>query len=243
MWTDFARDVARGLLHLVYPGVCALCTRPLGEAEGDFCPPCHIALADDPHPTCPRCASTLGPNLPPGDDCHRCRGETFAFERVVRLGPYEGVRRDAILRMKHIQHEGLAEAVGELWIKHAVEQLRGVGAQVVVPVPLHWQRRWRRGYNQAAVLARALASGLPIPCRERWLQRIRATPIQADLPPSARRENVRGAFRAVTDPRWKDRTVLLVDDVLTTGSTAHEAARALRAAGAARIVVAVLARA
>jgi ComF family protein len=243
MWHPFVRDLARGFLHLVYPGACAVCTRPLGDAPGDFCPDCRAALLDDPHPTCPRCGSTLGSNLPPGDDCSHCRGESFAFERVLRLGPYEGLRRDVILRMKHLHSEGLAEAVGELWSAHAAGRLRAVGASVVVPVPLHWWRRWRRGYNQAAVLARALASGLQIPCRERWLLRVRATPFQSDLPPSARRANVRGAFRAVANPHLRGQTVLLVDDVLTTGSTASEAARELRAAGAARVVVAVLAHA
>src|SRR3954468_10572682 len=94
MWRALACDLGRGLLHLVYPGVCAACTRPLGESPGDFCPACRAVLTDDPHPTCQRCASTLGANLPAGDDCARCRGESFAFERVLRLGPYEGLRRE-----------------------------------------------------------------------------------------------------------------------------------------------------
>jgi ComF family protein len=241
MWRALTRDIGRGLLQLVYPGVCAVCTRPLGADPGDFCPACRAALLDDPHPTCPRCASTLGPHLPPGDDCARCRGESFPFERVIRLGPYEGVRRDVVLRMKHGQHEGLAEAVGELWSSHAAERLRAVGAGAVVPIPLHWRRRWARRYNQAGVLGQALASGLQIPYHERWLRRTRATPYQTTMAPSARRDNVRGAFAAAADPRLRGLTVLLVDDVLTTGSTAGEAARALRKAGAARVVVAVLA--
>jgi ComF family protein len=240
MWRVLACDIGRGLLQLVYPGVCAVCTRPLGDEPDDFCPVCHSALTDDPHPTCPRCASTLGPNLPPGDDCVRCRGESFAFERVLRLGPYEGLRRDIILRLKHGQHEGLAEAVGDLWAAESGERLLAIGAGAVVPVPLHWRRRWRRGYNQCAVLARALASGLQLPCRERWLRRVRATPFQTEVVPSARRDNVRGAFRAVVDRGMRGQTVLLVDDVLTTGSTASEAARALKQAGVARVVVAVL---
>jgi ComF family protein len=241
MLRAFARDIGRGLLHLVYPGVCAACTRPLGAESGDFCPACRTALLDDPHSTCPRCASTLGPHLPPGDDCARCRGQSFAFERVLRLGPYEGVRRDVVLRMKHGHFEGLAEAVGELWATHAGDRLRAIGAGVVVPVPLHWRRRWRRGYNQSAVLARALASGLQIPCYEHWLRRVRATPFQTGVTPSARRDNVRGAFRAIAHAKLRAATVLLVDDVLTTGSTASEASRALRSAGASRVVVAVLA--
>jgi ComF family protein len=241
MWRALARDLGRGFLHLLYPGVCVLCRRPTEIGAGDFCPDCRTALVHDSHPTCVRCASTLAPNLAPAPDCGRCRGHAFAFERVIRLGPYEGLRRDAVLRMKHSVHEGLAEAVGELWAADALGPLKAVGAGAVVPIPLHWRRRWRRGYNQATALARALASGLQIPCRERWLRRVRATPFQTDVAPSARRANVRGAFRAAGDPNFKGQTVLLVDDVLTTGGTASEAARTLRTAGAARVVVAVLA--
>ncbi len=241
MLRTFAHELARGLLHLVYPGVCAVCARPLGPDGRDFCPACRAALLDDPHPTCRRCAGTLGPNLPPADDCPRCRGEPWQFERVLRLGPYEGLRRDVILRMKHGQHEGLAEAVGELWADHAADRLRDLKPGVVVPVPLHWRRYWQRGYNQAAALARALASRLQLPCRERCLRRLRATPFQSELTATARRDNVRGVFRAANGLLLRGETVLLVDDVLTTGSTASEAARALRAAGAVRVVVAVLA--
>jgi ComF family protein len=240
MLRPLLRDLGRGLLHLAYPRVCLLCTRPSGIGAGHFCAECRSALLDDPHPTCPRCASTLGPNLQPSTDCGRCRGQSFAFERVIRLGPYQGVRRDAVLRMKHGHHEGLADAVGELWSAGAIDPLKAVGAGAVVPVPLYWRRRWLRGYNQAAALAAALASGLQIPLADRWLRRVRATPIQSGGR-DARRTNVRGAFRAKAEPRFKGQTVLLVDDVLTTGSTASTAARALRDAGAARVVVAVLA--
>jgi ComF family protein len=240
MWPRLTRDLARGLLHLAYPGVCFLCTRPTAIGSGDFCLDCRDALVIDPHPTCQRCSSTLGPNLTPGPDCARCRGQSFAFERVIRLGPYEGIRRDAVLKMKHGYHEGLADAVGELWAAAALTPLQAVGAGAVVPVPLHWRRRWARGYNQAAALARALASGLQLSFADRVLRRVRATPFQAGGR-DARQANVRGAFSANADARLRGKTVLLVDDVLTTGGTASAAARVLRTAGAARVVVAVMA--
>src|SRR5436309_2740232 len=205
------RTLARGLLHLLYPGACLVCDAPLDPDADDFCPACRAALAADPHPTCRRCASTLGPNLPPADDCTRCRGESFHFERVLRLGPYEGLRRDAILRLKHARYDGLAEAVGGLWAAQTLDRLRDVKASAVVPVPLHWRRRWQRGYNQCDVLAAALAAALGLPCR-RWLRRVRDTPRQTDLSPTGRRDNVRGAFTATAPLRGQ--TVALVDDVL-----------------------------
>jgi predicted amidophosphoribosyltransferase len=107
--------------------------------------------------------------------------------------------------------------------------------------PLLWRRRWWRGYNQSESLARPLAARLGIPCRPSWLRRVRHTPEQKGQNVGAKLENVRGAFRA-RGSGLVGRCVLLVDDVLTTGATAGEAARALRQAGARRVVVAVLAR-
>jgi ComF family protein len=143
--------------------------------------------------------------------------------------------------MKHGPDELLAEFVAALWAEEVRPRLRALAAEVVIPVPLHWRRRLARGYNQSEVLARALAGALGLPCRPVWLRRVRPTPQQTRQTPAGRRTNVRGAFRCRPWARLRGRTVLLVDDVLTTGSTCDEAARALRAAGAVRVVVAVLA--
>jgi ComF family protein len=167
----------------------------------------------------------------------------FFFDGVLRLGPYEGLLREVIPRLKHWAGEGLAEALGALWAAHSEAALRELAAGLVIPVPLHWVRRLARGYNQSEALARELAARLHLPCRPGWLRRIRATPKQTEQTPSRRRTNVRGAFRVSVRAAFTGQTVLLVDDVLTTGSTASEAARALRRAGARRVVVAVLARA
>jgi ComF family protein len=144
--------------------------------------------------------------------------------------------------MKHASGEMLAEVLGALWAEQLEMGLRAVGADVVIPVPLHWWRRLRRGYNQSASLAQALSDRLKVPCKPSWLRRVRFTPKQTEVAPTDRRENVRAAFRASPWARLKNKTVLLIDDVLTTGTTASEAARALHAVGAQRVVVAVLAR-
>src|SRR5262249_39585107 len=152
--------------------------------------------------------------------------------------------RDVILQLKHESGEGLADLLGQLWAEHAEARLRDLHADCVIPVPLHWRRYWGRGYNQSAALAQALAARLHMPCRPRWLRRIRNTPKQTDSQsPTERRANVRGAFQGRSCAELRGKAVLLVDDVLTTGSTASEAAHALRLAGAKRVVVAVLARA
>jgi predicted amidophosphoribosyltransferase len=107
----------------------------------------------------------------------------------------------------------------------------------------HWRRRWGRGYNQSETLARTWSVRLERPCRPGWLRRTRHTAPQTQQTPAGRWENVRGAFGARRHAGLRGRSILLVDDVLTTGSTCSEAARALRDAGAASVFVAVLAHA
>jgi ComF family protein len=113
---------------------------------------------------------------------------------------------------------------------------------VVAPVPLYWLRRWRRGYDQSAHLAECVASRLKKPLDDYSLRRVRATATQHHLSPTRRKENVRGAFAVRKRRRFDGRSVLLVDDVLTTGATCHQAARALKAAGASHVYCLVLAR-
>jgi ComF family protein len=120
-------------------------------------------------------------------------------------------------------------------------RLQALGPHVIVPVPLHWRRHWQRGFNQSEALARALAQRLGTRCRPALLRRIRATPPQPGCTPPQRRDNVRGAFAARAGSSLPGQTILLVDDVLTTGATATEAARALQALRPARVIVAVLA--
>lgn len=243
-WTSLAasgRILREGAVQLLFPGSCWMCGQMLASGQTGFCPACRQALTTDPLPTCPRCSSSVGPHVELSGGCQRCRGMSFAFDEALRLGPYDGLLRDAVLRMKDWQGEGLAEMLGALWAEHAGVRLRSKGLDAVVPVPLHWARRWLRGYNQSQALARTLAAGIDVPCESGWLRRVRWTGAQTPLPAAERRKNLRGAFRARRGLNLEGKTVLLVDDVLTTGTTASEAARALRAARPARIIVAVLA--
>jgi len=236
------RELIRGTVQLLFPGICGVCGRSILADDNGFCSECRSALTTDPHPTCPRCAASVGPHISVLDGCTLCRDLHFRFEKVFRLGPYDGLLREMILRMKYSEGETLAEMIGGLWAEHAENRLREVAADVVIPVPLHWWRRWRRGYNQSDALAIMLASRLKLPCRTGWLRRIRHTPQQTLQTLTDRKANVRGAFRARFTARLRGKKVLLVDDVLTTGSTCHEAARALCETGATQVVVAVLAR-
>jgi ComF family protein len=199
-------------------------------------------LSTDDHEVCPRCAATVGPHVANETGCVVCRDQRFGFCRVLRLGSYESKLRDVVLLLKHADGEPLADALGELWCESRSTQFRALGVDCVVPVPLHWLRRWQRGYNQAESLARSLARGLRLPCLSHCLWRTRYTPMQTSLTATLRRFNVKGVFQALPRPEIRGKTILLVDDVVTTCSTTSEAARALQEAGAREVFVATLAR-
>jgi ComF family protein len=236
------RETLTGLVRLVYPPVCAVCRAAAPERGPAICHACRAALTADRDGACPRCAAPVGPHAAVTVGCARCRDTPLHFDAAFRFGDYDGELRRVVLRMKSASGQELAECLGDLWAADAGATLATARADVVVPVPLFWRRRLWRGYNQAETLAHALAAALGRPCQPGWLRRSRDTPWQAQVSPSQRRGNVRGAFRCGRSARPAGLCVLLVDDVLTTGSTASEAARALKSAGAARVVVAVLAR-
>jgi ComF family protein len=242
-WLALLADLGRGLLGLLYPGHCLLCGRPLPPPQAHFCAACSAGLFTDPWPACPRCAATVGPFAVAAGTCVSCRPIPLAFDAAVRLGVYDGVLQRAVLRLKHPWAEGLAELLGERWAERDADRLRALAADAVVPVPLHWRRRWWRGYNQSDGPAHGLAKGLGLRVERRWLRRTHYIRSQVGLSPAKRWDNVRDAFAPRRGVRLAGRSVLLVDDVMTTGATVHEAARALRAAGASRVAVAVLARA
>lgn len=174
--------------------------------------------------------------------CEACRHARLRFDSVIPLGGYHAGLRDVVLRMKRPAHDSLSMAMGGLLLERRREELVAVGANVIVPIPMYWRRRFGRGKNSPELLAACLAEELRIPVRT-LLGRRRNTLPQASLTPLRRFENVKGAFRVRHPEIVKDARILLVDDVLTTGATCSEAAKVLKQAGAALVAVAVVARA
>ena len=239
-WLSTLKD---GLTQLLYPHVCWACGNFFPDIKARLCGTCEQLLTTDPHLSCPRCSSTVGPHMDLTDGCTRCRGTKFAYDRVLRLGPYEGLLREVILRLKNSRDENLADVIGTSWARHLAPRLLEMNPQVVVPVPLHWTKRyWERGFNQSEVIAGCLAKRLQIPCYPHCIRRLRRTPRQSQqTTPEERRVNVRGAFQVRRPYDIAGKNVLVVDDVLTTGATCNEVARALRTLKPASIVVVVLA--
>lgn len=150
--------------------------------------------------------------------------------------------QQAVLWMKQRVHEPLTQAMGWVLADRMTERCRGEEWDRIVPVPMHWWRRLRRGVHPARVLAEAVGQRLSIPVTPSLLLCRRPIRKQGTLSPAERQRNVRGAFRTSATHDITDEKILLVDDVMTTGATANEAARMLRRAGAREVTVAVVAR-
>jgi ComF family protein len=240
--TALGCQVLNGIAQLLYPPTCWTCSLLMAEQNAPLCPQCLPRLTVDPFPTCPRCSSTVGPHLVLDDGCTSCASESFAFDSAYRMAPYDGLLRDAILRMKGWTGEELAEAIAPLWARQLAPRLRPLQPEYVVPIPLHWRRRWVRGFNIAEILSSALAAELGAAAHFGMLRRVRATATQtAQSSSAARKANVKNAFAVRANVDCQGKSLILVDDVLTTGATVNEAARALRTFKPRSIHVAVLA--
>jgi ComF family protein len=214
-----ARAAAGGLARLLAPDRCAACDGP--------CP--------DGDPLCVGCAETVeaDASIEPHERPRGGAGEVVACAR------YRGAIVRAVRRFKYGERPDLAGPLGRM----LGEAARGLVADVVVPVPLHPRKLRARGYNQAALLAGAVARLLAVPLDARMLVRTRDTSAQAQLDRGERLRNVDGVFRARAPGNVRGRRVVLVDDVCTTGSTLRACRDALLAAGAAVVTPLVLARA
>ena len=171
--------------------------------------------------------------------CALCRSGLRGFDAAYCFGSYQGNLRELIHLFKYGRVSTLARPLSDLL---AAALPRDERFDAIVPVPMHWLRRWRRGFNQSELLARQISrrTGVPLVAA---LRRSRATPVQAGLARTARRRNVAGAFRARrTAIAIQGRNVLLIDDVMTTGSTGASCALALKRAGAARVTLLTAAR-
>src|SRR3954454_7301888 len=247
--TSAARFVGGGVVDLLYPPSCVSCAAELDERgvaarDVGLCDECFEGMELFSDPMCTRCGAPI-PSLASSkrDGCYRCMGRKLWFDETVAMGLYSGKLRDIVLRMKGAEGDPLSLAMARLLWREREARLREIKADVVAPIPSHWRRRLAHRTNSAAVLAEVLARRLGVPFGERLLRRSRSTVRQFELSPTERWKNVRGAFAVRAGYHLKAAHVLLVDDVLTTGATCSEAARALRTGGAERVTVAVVARA
>ena len=244
-WKEAVAGLTQAGCGLLFPPRCASCEVDLAEdhEQSLLCAECLARLGPETWFGCRRCGGAVDAGEGQPAHCPLCKNVPLRFDAAVTLGSYHAGLRAVILCMKRPAHDGLSTAMGRLMARRRRHELESIRADVVVPIPMFWTRRLGRGTNSPELLAGCLGSALNIPVRRRLLVRCRNTLPQAELPPSQRFRNMRGAFRVRRGAGVENARVLLVDDVLTTGATCSEAAKMLKQAGASMVAVAVVARA
>ena len=233
------------LLNLIFPPVCPICQTRLNGTGKDLilCPTCHTAVKPIRPPYCPRC----GLPEPSGDGagylCGPCLKERWHFEVHRSSGLYEGALKEAIHTFKYGGVFPLVRVFGDLLQPTFQTLSQDYPVDVMIPVPLHIRRLRERGFNQALLLVKELNRRIGIPYEERALKKIKDTPVQIALKKRERRKNLTGVFQVKDTGTIKGKSVVLVDDVYTTGATVNECSRALLKAGAEQVAVLTVARA
>ncbi|PJK31363.1 ComF family protein [Minwuia thermotolerans] len=235
------RPAARLALDVLLPPQCFACGAEVAD-PARLCARCFGESDFITEPMCACCGLPFDFETEPGRVCALCAAQPPVFDRARSAVRYDEPLRQAVLGFKHGDRTDMAAGLATLLWRAGRPLL--ADADGVVPVPLHRRRLWRRRYNQAALLSRELAIRAGIGFLPDLLERRRPTRSQGGLSATARRRNVRGAFRLAEGAaeRVRDARLVLVDDVYTTGATVEACARVLRRGGAASVDVLTVAR-
>ncbi len=235
-------ETAAAALDLLFPRLCAGCGKNVDRPHSHVCWECFRSIHLHESNLCQCCGLKIEARVTHAFACSACRERPPAFDLARAAGRFSGVLRELLHQFKYNRATWLCRDLVDLLHGCMLAHMATESVDVVAPVPLHCQKLRDRGFNQAALLAAALAQRLDRPFAADLLARTRATPTQTRLHAAQRRKNVHNAF-AVRAPEWvRSRTILLVDDVMTTGATLSEAAATLKQAGAWRVWAVTAAR-
>lgn len=218
------------ILNVIYPARCPVCHGILRDQQSLVCPECRDVFRPVGEHYCLKCGK---PVKAEEEYCRACREGRRYFDRGRSVFLYDGKMRRSLVRYKYYGCRRYGDYYGEEICRYAGDEIRGWDPDVIIPVPLHRRKLRMRGFNQAAYLAYRIGGRLQIPVSGEILLKVRNTRSQKKLAASARRNNLIRAFRAAKD--LTGLTVLVVDDVYTTGATMDAAAACLKRAGAEKV--------
>jgi competence protein ComFC len=235
-------DRLGAIASLLYPPVCVICRASVRATEY-LCDQCEAKVVRIVAPFCQKCSEPFEGAITSEFTCANCAHRTIHFDAAVAAYRSRGIVRQIIHDFKYGHQIYLRQPVAR-WLRAALDdtRLRDCRFDIIIPVPLHPTRQRERGFNQASLLAELLSAQVSIPSKL-LLERARYTTTQTALDRSERMENLHNAFRLRKNMDVRGLRVLLIDDVLTTGSTLSECARILKSAGAISVHAATAARA
>lgn len=236
------KQLLNALLDVLLPPICHMCHSFIPNADAiHICTICHDRLPLVMSPLCPICGI---PFTGAGLDhfCGSCLTHPPHYDTARAHFLYEGAVRDMIHSFKYNRMTHLRKPLALLTLQGMREFVTDQNPHLIVPVPLHRSRLRERGFNQAVLLGSVLSRQLSLPIRTNVLVRTRPTEPQIELPAAERRSNVKGAFAVIRQESVVDKRILLLDDVMTTGSTMDECAKELKKAGAATVIAVTVAR-
>ena len=215
------------LVELLYPRRCAVCDKPVDKMGRYICTKCHPKIKYVQTPFCMKCGKGLKDDS--SEYCEDCENSAHVYTRCRALYEYNTIK-EAIYRLKYEGRREYADFFGKDLARKLGSEIKGWKADAIIPVPLHKDREKQRGYNQAALIANVLGRELDIPVKDRLIFRKRATLAQKQLNSKERQNNLKNAFK-IGQNDVKLKTVIVVDDIYTTGATMDEVARSLKRAG------------
>jgi ComF family protein len=233
--TDLLRICGRWVLDFALPPRCAGCGTIVADVHS-FCTDCWTQIAFLGETGCTVCGLPL--QAPEASTCGVCLAKPPRIARTRAAVAYDDLSRGLAIRLKY----GRKVAIARTMARYMAPLVGSSTDLLLVPVPLHRTRLWQRGFNQSALVARELSRRLKVPANPVALRRSRRTPPLKGMSPLQRRKTVAGAFHVADKAAVAGKTVILIDDVLTTGSTAEACARTLQRAGAARVELITRAR-
>lgn len=233
--------VLNSVINILFPARCAICFEPVGK-HGALCGKCWQSVHFIADPICYKCGLPFEYHIGEKALCGRCMEHKPVYTEARSVFKYDDISKKQVLAFKYNDKTQLAPVFGEWLARVAVPYVER--AYAIIPVPLHYFRLFARRYNQASLLSYALAKHIHLPVLPDTLQRTRRTQSQAGLSRRQRDDNMRGAFHVPSARRMhiRNKPVILVDDVMTTGATLNACARALHDAGATDVYALTLAR-
>ncbi len=240
-------NVFSAVLDVFYPPRCVYCTvGPATEGGPFLCGPCRDGIVFIEGNYCFQCGfpADISYDYPNAEfKCGRCRKGSYVFDQARSLGIYDSALKTLIHHFKYRKQPGVMKEIASLMDTHWSVSGENYHGFHIVPVPLHKDKLRERGFDQSYLIARHMAGRLELPFWDDLLMRVKATESQTIKRKSERQKNIQAAFALTRPEEARGQDILLVDDVFTTGSTANEAAKVFKRAGAGRVHVFTLARA